>query len=98
MVAQWVADIVGRTVDAAGLGIAAADGQVDGAADLLVEQDLAGPVDDPVVGADAELAEAAGALIGVEHLDQELLALEAEASTTLPPSKRKRTPATSRPA
>ena len=29
---------------------------------------------DPVVGADPELAEAAGALVGVEHLDQELLA------------------------
>ena len=31
-------------VDAASLGIAAPDREVDGAADLLVEQDLAGPV------------------------------------------------------
>src|SRR3954449_1022192 len=46
-----------------------------GAADLLVEQDLAGAGGDPVVGADAELAETPGAVIGVEHLDQELLAL-----------------------
>src|SRR5215211_4736078 len=48
---------------------------MDRSADLLVEQDLAGPGGDPVVGADAELAEPAGALVGVEHLDQELLAL-----------------------
>src|SRR5215211_3306596 len=48
---------------------------MNGAADLLVEQDLAGAGRNPVVGADAELAEAACAVIGVEHLDQELLAL-----------------------
>src|SRR5690606_23691042 len=61
-------------VDAAGLGVGLAHGEVDGAADLLVEEDLAGPVGDAEVGADPELAEAAGALVGVEHLDQELLA------------------------
>ena len=45
-----------------------------GAADLLVEQHLARPPVDPVVRADPELAEAAGALVGVEQADQELLA------------------------
>src|SRR3954453_5328635 len=48
---------------------------MDGPADLLVEQDLAGPGRDAVVGADAELAETAGTFVGVEHLDQEVLAL-----------------------
>ena len=67
---QWMAELV----DAAGLGVGLADGEVDGAADLLVEEDLAGAVGDAEVGADAELAEAAGALVGVEHLDQEVLA------------------------
>ena len=64
----------GRLVDAAGFGVAAADRHVDGAADLLVEEHLEGAAVDPVVGADAELAEAAGSLIGVEQLDQVLLA------------------------
>src|SRR5256885_8827229 len=48
---------------------------MDRTADLFVEQDLAGTVGDPVVRSYAELAEAAGAVVGVEHLDQELLAL-----------------------
>ena len=56
------------------------------------------PSRDPVVGADAELAEAAGALVGVEHLDQELLALLGRGVDHLAPSNRKRTPETSRPA
>src|SRR5262245_29723318 len=48
---------------------------MDGAADLLVEQDLAGALGDPVVGADTELAEATGTLVRIEHLYQELLPL-----------------------
>src|SRR3954453_13179258 len=48
---------------------------MDGPADLLVEQDLPGPRGDAVVRADAELAEAAGPVVGIEHLDQEVLAL-----------------------
>ena len=47
--------------------------EVDRAADLLVEQDLLREAVDAVVGADPELAEPARALVGVEHLDQELL-------------------------
>src|SRR5262245_11734303 len=65
----------GGLVEAARLGIRAADGEVDGATDLLVEQDLPGAVGDAVVGPDPELAEAARAIVGVEHLDEELLAL-----------------------
>ena len=42
------------------------------------------------VAADAELAEPARALVGVERRDQELLAASADASTTRPPSKRSR--------
>src|SRR5215211_3436699 len=63
-----------RVVAAAGLGIAHADREVHGAADLLVEQDLLGAGGDAVVRADPELAEALGAVIGVEHLVQEGLA------------------------
>ena len=59
---------------AARLGIGGADGHVDGAADLLVEEDVAGAAVDPVVRADAELAQAPGALVRVDELDQELLA------------------------
>src|SRR3954452_17503954 len=47
-----VADEVGmdgRLVGAPGLGVGRADGHVDGAADLLVEQDLAGATVDRVV-------------------------------------------------
>ena len=54
-------------VRAAGLGIRAAERQVDGAGDLLVEQDRAGGAVDPGVGADAELAEEARAGVGVQR-------------------------------
>src|SRR5215217_2578410 len=64
-----------RVVHAAGFGIRLADGHVDRAADLLVEQDLARAGGDPVVRSDAELAQAACAVVGVEHLDQVALAL-----------------------
>ena len=68
---QWTAELF----CAAGLGVAHPDRHVHGAADLLVEQDLLGAGGDPVVRADAELAEAARAVVGVEHLVQEVLAL-----------------------
>ena len=68
---QWTAE----SFVAARLGVAHADRQVHRAADLLVEQDLLRAGGDAVVGADAELAEPARALVGVEHLDQEVLAL-----------------------
>src|SRR5205814_10025220 len=45
------------------------------AADLLVEQALAGSAGAPAVRAEPELAEAASALVRVQHLDQEVLAL-----------------------
>src|SRR3954465_3326847 len=48
---------------------------MDGAADLLVEQDLAGAVGDPVVGADPEFTETPCSVVRVAHLDQDLLAL-----------------------
>ena len=95
-----VADQVGvdgALVLAAGLRVARADRHVDGAADLLVEQDVAGAAVDPVVGADPELAEPAGALVGVEQLIRYSSPRSAPASTTLPASNRSRTPATSRP-
>src|SRR3954464_15146295 len=80
----------GGVVYAAGLGVGLADRHVDRAADLLVEQDLARAGGDAVVGPDAELAQAAGAVVCVEHLDQigltllgggvdDLAGLEAEA-------------------
>src|ERR1700735_2469071 len=72
-----VADEVGvdgGLVGAAGLGIGLAEGHVDRAAELLVEEDLAGAAVDAVVGADAELTEGSGALVSVELRDQELLA------------------------
>ena len=62
--AAQVADHVpvhGRVVLAPGLRIRHADREVDRAADLLVEQDLLREAVDPVVRADAELAEAARA-------------------------------------
>jgi hypothetical protein len=58
----------GRLVRAAGLRIGAADGEVDGAADLLVEQDRADRAVDAEVRADADLAEARRALVGGERL------------------------------
>src|SRR3954454_13812467 len=64
-----------RVVLSARLRIAHAARHVHRAADLLVEQDLLGASGDAVVGADPELAQPAGALVGVEHLVQELLAL-----------------------
>ena len=56
-----------RLVRAAGLRIRLAEREVDGAADLLVEQDRADRAVDPEVGADPELAEDAGAVVGVER-------------------------------
>src|SRR3954471_23252219 len=63
----------GRLVHPAALRIARADRHVHGAAELLIEQHLLGRLGDPVVRPDAELAEAPGSLVGVEHLVQVLL-------------------------
>src|SRR5205085_3889661 len=51
----------GGLVDAAGLRIGAAEREVDGAADLLVEQDRADRAVDPGIRSDADLAQPAGA-------------------------------------
>src|SRR3712207_3580731 len=63
----------GRFVRAAGLRVGAAEREVDGAADLLVEQDLADGAVDARVRADAELADAAGAVVGGERRLQDLV-------------------------
>src|SRR4051794_18640188 len=63
-----------RLVPPAALRIARADRHVHGAAELLIEQHLLGRLGDPVVRPDAELAEAPGSLVGVEHLVEVLLA------------------------
>src|SRR4051812_40382406 len=51
-----------------------ADGEMHGAVDLLVERDVLHVALDARVAADAELAEPARPLVGIERLDQELLA------------------------
>jgi hypothetical protein len=60
---------------AAGFRVGLAEGEVDGAADLLVEQDVLDEALDVVVGADAEFAEPARALVHVQHLEQVVLVL-----------------------
>src|SRR5918997_6100504 len=60
----------GALVRAAGLRVRAADREVHGAADLLVEQDRPDRAVDAAVRADADLAEAAGAGVRVERGQQ----------------------------
>ena len=48
------------------LGETAADRHVDAATDLLIEQDIAGEALDAVVCAEGELAQIAGAFIGIQ--------------------------------
>ena len=50
-----------------------ADGEVDRAVDLLVEERVLHVARDAGVAADPELAEPARAVVGVEHLEQEVL-------------------------
>src|SRR5439155_15773641 len=61
-------------VAAARLRVRAAEGEVDGAADLLVEQDRPDGAVDPEVGADAELAQPARPRVGRQGLAQVVLA------------------------
>jgi hypothetical protein len=49
--------VQGGFVDAAGFRVGLAEGEVDGAADLFVEQDVFDEALDVVVGADAEFAQ-----------------------------------------
>jgi hypothetical protein len=62
-----------RLIDAAEIGVAVADGEVHGPVHLLVEQRVLHVPRDPGVAADPELTEPAGALVGVQRLDQVLL-------------------------
>ena len=57
----------GRPVAAARLGKPAAQGEMEGAADLLVEQDVLARPPDPVIQAERELTQAAGARIRRQH-------------------------------
>ena len=83
---QWIA----ADVRAAGRGVGVADREVDRAVDLLVEADVLREALDARVAADPELAEPARALVGVERLEQEVLAGRgAIASTIRPCSKTK---------
>ena len=66
---QWIADSFVPPVS----GYDVAERQVDGATDLLVEEDLAGELLDAVVGPDADLAEDPGPRVGVERLDDVVL-------------------------
>ena len=84
-------------VGAAGLGVGGADGHVDGAADLLVEERVARVALDVVVRAEGELAQEARAGVHVEQRVEEVLALARRRPTTLPASNSKRMPSTSRP-
>ena len=67
--------VQGGLVAAAGFRIGLAEGEVDAAADLFVEQDVLDELLDAVVGANAELAEPPRAVVHVEHRAQELLVL-----------------------
>src|SRR5206468_299636 len=73
--AQVLDDVPMHLADvlAADLGEAVAERQVDGAVDLLVEERVLHVPGDARVAADPELAEAPGALVAVEDLDQEVL-------------------------
>src|SRR5919109_1182148 len=62
-----------RRVLAAGLGVRAAEREVHRAADLLVEEDRARRPVDPEVRPDAELAEEAGAGLGLERAAEGVL-------------------------
>src|SRR5215211_6409885 len=61
-----------RLVPPADVVEAEAERDVDGAVHLLVEVDVPHVAGDPGVAADPELADPAGALVGVERLEQEV--------------------------
>ena len=56
-------------------GVARAERHVEGAADLFIEQDLAGEFVDLEVGADGELAQVARARVALDHFHQVVLIL-----------------------
>src|SRR6476646_4227307 len=75
LVAHLLDDVPVELADvrAAHVGQAVAEREVDGAVDLLVEERVLHVPRDAGIAADPELAEAAGALVEVELLEQELL-------------------------
>ena len=60
----------GRSVDSTGLGVALTEREVDGPADLFVEENAAGEPVDPGVESESELAEPACSGVEVEHREQ----------------------------
>ena len=61
---QWMAE----SRLAAGFRVAGAQRHVEAAADLLVEQDLAGEFLDALVGADGKFAHVARTVVGIQRL------------------------------
>ena len=67
--------VQGRIVDAAGLGIALAEREVDGPADLFIVEDAAGEAIDAAVEPQSQLAQPPGAGVEVEHRQQVVFTL-----------------------
>src|SRR5256885_1588649 len=65
----------GRLVRPAGPGVALAEGEMPGAADLLIKEDAAGESLDAVIQAQAQLAEPTRAGVQVEHRQEVRLPL-----------------------
>src|SRR5690554_2118466 len=61
-------------VGTARLGVPGAHGQVDGSADLLVEEHLPGEAPDLEIGADADLAQEASAFVRIQQRVEQVLA------------------------
>ena len=59
----------------AGFGISGSEREVDGAADLFVEEGVAGVLRNAVVGADSAFTEESAAGVGVEHREKKILTL-----------------------
>src|SRR5689334_17771051 len=62
-------------VPRSGIRVAVAEGHVDRATDLLVEQDLLREAVQPEIGAEGDLTEITGAVVGIERGDQDVLVL-----------------------
>src|SRR5438309_1537518 len=60
-------------IQSAGFGITAAHGDVDGTADLLIVEHIAGCFAYAVVHTESEFADTSRSLVDVEHTQQEIL-------------------------
>ena len=67
--------VQGGIVDAPGLGVALAEGEMDGPADLLVVEDAPGEAIDAAVEPQPQLAEPPGAGVEIEHRQQIVFAV-----------------------